>query len=241
MSKIDLCEHTKIRLIAAAIGHQQCTKTAACVIPLPGTGRYVAIGTPEEVVQLLPITQALPGIDLDKLTRKYRGWLSGTVVTLPADELHAVADAIDALITLARAAQPMDAAAICDGVAAKSRNSLFRSGAKICAGEIRAAQVAGDQAGARAGEAITLYRPSNGTEGEGFMSRHCYQCKHDDGGIGERVCAIIGNTMLYNVDEPGYPTEWRYGADGRPTCTKFELDSARTGADQVDSEGGHHD
>ena len=35
----------------------------------------------------------------------------------------------------------IDAAAICDGVAAKSKNSLFRSGAKICAGEIRAAQL----------------------------------------------------------------------------------------------------
>lgn len=51
---------------------------------------------------------------------------------------------IDRAIDLLRAAwpAPLDAAAICDGVAAKSRNSLFRSGAKICAGEIRAAQQA---------------------------------------------------------------------------------------------------
>jgi hypothetical protein len=36
-NKIDTtCEHTKIRLIAAAIGHQQCTATAANVIPIPG-------------------------------------------------------------------------------------------------------------------------------------------------------------------------------------------------------------
>jgi hypothetical protein len=51
------------------------------------------------------------------------------------------------------AAAPVDAAAICDGVAAKSKNSLFRSGAKICAGEIRAAQVVagGDQADSEGG------------------------------------------------------------------------------------------
>lgn len=41
-------------------------------------------------------------------------------------------------------AADVDAAAICDGVAAKSRNHLFRSGAKICAGEIRAAQATVD-------------------------------------------------------------------------------------------------
>jgi hypothetical protein len=71
-----------------------------------------------------------------------------------------------------------------------------------------------------------LYRPSNGTEGEGFMSRHCYQCKHDDGGIGERVCEIIGNTMAYDVTDAEYPVEWCYGADGKPTCTKFEAAEA---------------
>jgi hypothetical protein len=50
-----LCEHTKIRLIAAAIGHQQCTKTAANVIPIPGTERFIAIGTAAEVARLLEI------------------------------------------------------------------------------------------------------------------------------------------------------------------------------------------
>ena len=54
MSKIDpKCEHTRIRLIAAAVGHQQCTKTAANVIPLPGTKRFITIGTPAEVIALL--------------------------------------------------------------------------------------------------------------------------------------------------------------------------------------------
>lgn len=69
---------------------------------------------------------------------------------------------------------------------------------------------------------IEKYRPSNGTEGDGFMSRHCYQCKHDDGGIGETVCEIIGDTMAYDVDDEQYPDAWRYDAKGCPTCTKFE-------------------
>lgn len=54
MEKIDTtCEHIKIRLVAAAVGLQECTKTAANVIPLPGTGRFITIGTPAEVVMLL--------------------------------------------------------------------------------------------------------------------------------------------------------------------------------------------
>lgn len=53
-NKIDpKCEHIRLRLIAAAIGLQQCTKTAANVIPLPGTESVVVIGTPAEVMGLL--------------------------------------------------------------------------------------------------------------------------------------------------------------------------------------------
>jgi len=72
---------------------------------------------------------------------------------------------------------------------------------------------------------IELYRPSNGTEGAGFMAHYCENCKHDDHGEGLRVCEIIGTTMVYSVDEPQYPTEWQYKPDGWPTCTKFEAES----------------
>lgn len=53
MDTKDLCEHTRIRLIAAAVGHQQCTKTESNIIPLPGTDRVIAIGTPAQVAMLL--------------------------------------------------------------------------------------------------------------------------------------------------------------------------------------------
>lgn len=53
-NKIDpKCEHIRLRLIAAAVGLQECTKTAANLVPLPGTGRFITIGTPAAVVALL--------------------------------------------------------------------------------------------------------------------------------------------------------------------------------------------
>lgn len=45
----------KVRLIAAAVGLQQCTQTAANLIPLPGTDRFIAIGTALDVARLLEI------------------------------------------------------------------------------------------------------------------------------------------------------------------------------------------
>lgn len=132
-----LCEHTRIRLIAAAIGHQQCTKTAANVIPLPGTELVIAIGTPAQVRAMLAaeVDERCPRCDGTGDVHPPDGTWAGTC-TCPAG-----------------APQPaVDAAAICDGVAAKSRNHLFRSGAKICAGEIRAVQAAGaDQVNSEGG------------------------------------------------------------------------------------------
>lgn len=66
----------------------------------------------------------------------------------------------------------------------------------------------------RAGE---KYRPSNGTEGEMFMERWCYDCKKDE----NHDCPILGSTFFLDVEDPGYPTEWQYGPDGQPKCTAF--------------------
>lgn len=55
-NKIDpKCEHTRIRLIAAAIGHQQCTKTESTLIPLPGTPKFIAIGTLPAIAKVLMV------------------------------------------------------------------------------------------------------------------------------------------------------------------------------------------
>jgi hypothetical protein len=78
-NKIDTtCEHIKVRLIAAAVGLQECTKTAANIVPLPGTGRFVVIGAPADVWQLLrkqmPAAESPPTADA-----------VDTVTTLPED------------------------------------------------------------------------------------------------------------------------------------------------------------
>jgi hypothetical protein len=40
----DTCKHTKIRLIAAAIAHQQCTQTAGTEVQITGTDKRILIG-----------------------------------------------------------------------------------------------------------------------------------------------------------------------------------------------------
>jgi hypothetical protein len=90
MDNKDLCEHTRIRLIAAAIGHQQCTKTASNIVPIPGSDRVIAIGTPAQVRALLPVDTAQPesatgqvGVDknrqelLDELEHAIGGYSGG--------------------------------------------------------------------------------------------------------------------------------------------------------------------
>ena len=68
------------------------------------------------------------------------------------------------------------------------------------------------------------YRPSNGTEGMGFMAHFCDRCKHDAAfrdGTGDS-CPIAAASLAFDQDHPKYPTEWQYDASGRPTCTAFE-------------------
>ena len=65
----------------------------------------------------------------------------------------------------------------------------------------------------RAGE---KYRPSNGTEGDLFISGNCYHCMED----GDN-CEILHRTFAHDVEDPEYPSEWQYGTDGQPTCTAF--------------------
>lgn len=57
------------------------------------------------------------------------------------------------------------------------------------------------------------FRPSNGTVGEAFMDDFCHTCKRFHG------CEIYPRAMLYRTDEPEYPDEWIYDADGEVCCT----------------------
>lgn len=71
------------------------------------------------------------------------------------------------------------------------------------------------------GDAVKKYRPSNGTEGEGFISYWCANCVHEKREDG-RSCDILTRTMVYGVDEPEYPEEWQRDESGAPKCTAFQ-------------------
>ena len=80
------------------------------------------------------------------------------------------------------------------------------------------------------GKAGEKYRPANGYEGEIFFSfwcRHCERDKsmHEDCDITEcdedQLCEIIADTMIFDVDDDGYPHQWTYGLDGQPCCTAY--------------------
>ncbi|TXH46585.1 MAG: hypothetical protein E6Q97_29410 [Desulfurellales bacterium] len=59
------------------------------------------------------------------------------------------------------------------------------------------------------------YRPSNGTEGECFISVWCSTCQND------KHCGIVADTMLYAVTDEEYPSEWQVRDDGQPCCTAY--------------------
>jgi hypothetical protein len=68
------------------------------------------------------------------------------------------------------------------------------------------------------------YRPGNAREGWDFDDAWCARCQQDAGfRDGDGGCHVLADTIIFNVDEPGYPTEWRYGENGKPECTAFAL------------------
>lgn len=63
---------------------------------------------------------------------------------------------------------------------------------------------------------MSKYRPSNGTEGEWFISEWCGNCQRDE----HQDCPIVAATFCYEVDDPQYPAEWIEDDNG-PQCTAF--------------------
>lgn len=64
------------------------------------------------------------------------------------------------------------------------------------------------------------YLPSNGTEGDWFISKFCAQCIHEKfwhtQQHGDKCCTIFTETMFNDVPE------WIYDEQGNPTCTKWQ-------------------
>lgn len=84
----------------------------------------------------------------------------------------------------------------------------------------------------------TPYRPSNGTEGEIFMSQWCARCNKDaahradpDTGKG---CRIIVYSMGFDIGDPNYPKEWVHDETGYGgKCTAFDDTKPLTKADRA--------
>lgn len=75
------------------------------------------------------------------------------------------------------------------------------------------------------------YEPSNGTEGEFFMSLWCGGCKREAAYRADpdnaEPCMISLWAMAVHSDDPDYPKEWRRDDQGVPECTAWEAADAR--------------
>ncbi|WP_337996189.1 hypothetical protein [Oleispirillum naphthae] len=70
------------------------------------------------------------------------------------------------------------------------------------------------------------YRPTSGTEGDGFYYNWCADCRRDeafrkdpDSGFG---CCILSAALAFNIGAAEYPKEWVYDEEGQPKCTAHE-------------------
>lgn len=61
---------------------------------------------------------------------------------------------------------------------------------------------------------LELYRPSNATEGDGFLAEWCGRCALD------MHCKLVSATMRNRTGDPNYPVEWVRGPHG-PRCLAF--------------------
>lgn len=78
------------------------------------------------------------------------------------------------------------------------------------------------------------YIPNNNTEGELFYDIWCNRCERDrlyreNAGSG---CDILLLSLVFDIDDPLYPSKWTYDNNGVPICTEFisvDYASAATG------------
>lgn len=76
------------------------------------------------------------------------------------------------------------------------------------------------------------YRPSNGTEGEGFEAKWCQRCEYERKARESEVesgCDILGLALALDIDNPAFPEHWISDPDGsNPRCTRFRLEGTGT-------------
>ena len=63
-----------------------------------------------------------------------------------------------------------------------------------------------------------------------FIESWCGNCERDHGMMkglpleecdDNSICDIIARTYTYDINDPKYPSEWQYGAEGQPRCHAF--------------------
>ena len=72
-----------------------------------------------------------------------------------------------------------------------------------------------------AGE-LRPYSPSNGSEGDRFMTEWCGKCASMDFDDPDACCPIMGAAMAFSIGDPEYPAEWQYSNAGVPQCAAFK-------------------
>lgn len=66
------------------------------------------------------------------------------------------------------------------------------------------------------------YCPSNGTEGDWFEDKFCMNCIHTNPDPTKKPqCAIWCAAVCHHVNEEGFPKEWIYDDNDKPTCTAW--------------------
>jgi hypothetical protein len=72
------------------------------------------------------------------------------------------------------------------------------------------------------------FAPSNGTEGMIFTSAFCDRCLHEKfnhtQNDSDKKCDILTRSVIYwpDTQDPNYPSEWQYSAEGWPVCTSWQ-------------------
>ena len=73
-------------------------------------------------------------------------------------------------------------------------------------------------------EAGKPFQPSNGTEGEMFMSVFCERCSREC--VAGTWCRIMGLALGFSVGDKDYPVQWKFDDLGWPLCTAWKDRSA---------------
>jgi len=84
-----------------------------------------------------------------------------------------------------------------------------------------AAMSASATAGGPSTGPVKRFRPSNGTGLDFFYAAWCARCWREADPASEHECSILTRTLVYSVEDPEYPDEWRYAEGSVPVCTAF--------------------